>query len=690
MCRIIFKPFIFVSVFTLLMALFSCQKPATPVLSPQEQKWLVEHNGKIRLGTEYLYNLYDEDNDGLYNGIAAEYIKLIEKKLNFRFKIIRIPTWQDELKYVENREIDVLNSLAGTTRMADMMLFTDHYFDFPAYLITHNKTAGSPDSHFKTILHTPNNELHHYLQQHFPNSQIIIIEDPIKGLESVKKGEAEGIVLSIVNATFYMKKSGITDLSISQKLGYNFKCSLSSRKDWPILNSILQKGLLMITQKERMNIAQRWGLKPYFWTTLRFWTIIAISLGIIATIIVLVFIWNRSLRIKVHDQTTKLNESKHRYQMLANATFESIFILNGTEIIDTNPQGCHLLNRSAENLLNTSVLSYIPETEHTSFRKALEAFDKKPFEFSMSPRDKGVTPVEGRLSTSPVTITPHRILVVRDITEQKEAQKKEKDHLEKLSQADKMISLGILVSGVAHEINNPNNIISLNTALIQDVWQCILPITNEYYENDPSLTLGGVAYPEIREQIPTVLNSIRKNSHRIQEIIDSLKDYSRKEPEDLSQQVDINQVITESMQILRSQIENKECNLILQLNHTLPLISGNFRKLEQVIVNILQNALLALPSPNLSITIMSASNKAKNQMLVSIQDQGVGIPEKDLKFIEEPFFTTRRAQGGVGLGLFISRKIINDHGGRIKYKSSLKSGTTVSVILPLTKKKEEY
>lgn len=270
-----------------------------------------------------------------------------------------------------------------------------------------------------------------------------------------------------------------------------------------------------------------------------------------------------------------------------------------------------------------------------------------------------------------------------DITERRKAEEMTKLQQEQLIQADKMVSLGILVSGVAHEINNPNNSIALNTQFLEKAWQSIYPILDEYYCENKSFQIGGIKYDKFREKIPFLFSGIGDSSKRIQHIVEELKSFSRKESTDLKSPVDMNAVVNSAVDLMDNIIKKSTHNFKVSYGKDIPQMMGNFQKLEQVIINLLQNACQALDSPNKGIFISTYYDRSRRQVVVSLKDEGVGIPQKDLKYIMEPFFTTRRHSGGTGLGLSVSSRISTDHGGTLHFTSTHGKGTTVEVRFPL-------
>jgi len=278
--------------------------------------------------------------------------------------------------------------------------------------------------------------------------------------------------------------------------------------------------------------------------------------------------------------------------------------------------------------------------------------------------------------------------LTRDITERVLAKEEEERRRQQLIQADKMISLGILVSGVAHEINNPNQFIMVNAPMLQRAWGNITPILDRYYEENGDFMLAGLSYTEMRERIPELFSKIREGSQRIKHIVRNLKDYARESGSEIAQEVDINAVLESALTILSNLLKKSTKKLKVIYADNLPTIRGNFQRIEQVLINLIQNACQALPDPMKGIMITTSYNKKIRKVVVKIKDEGVGIAEDHKKYILDPFFTSRRDTGGTGLGLSISAGIIEEYGGRLEFSSEPGRGTTVSVILPVSREQE--
>jgi PAS domain S-box-containing protein len=275
--------------------------------------------------------------------------------------------------------------------------------------------------------------------------------------------------------------------------------------------------------------------------------------------------------------------------------------------------------------------------------------------------------------------------VVRDVTELRQAEEQAKLHQQQLMQADKMVALGTLVSGVAHEINNPNNFIMLNSPILKEAWENAMPILEKYYEENGDFIIGGMKYSETRKNIPKLFSGISAGANRIKQIIEDLKKYVRKDTADMTQSVDINKVSKSATSLLSNMIKKSTDYFSIEYGENLPVLKGNSQRLEQVMVNLIQNACHALPDPSKGITVSTAYDSEKGHIVVRIQDEGEGIPSDILPHITDPFVSTKLDSGGVGLGLSVSSTIVKEHGGEMHFRSEPGKGTTAEVVLPVTR-----
>jgi PAS domain S-box-containing protein len=272
----------------------------------------------------------------------------------------------------------------------------------------------------------------------------------------------------------------------------------------------------------------------------------------------------------------------------------------------------------------------------------------------------------------------------RDVTERKQMEEQAKVHQQQLMQAGKMVALGTLVSSVGHEINNPNNFIMLNAPLLKEVWEHVLPILDEYCEKEKDFTIGGVRYAEMRDRIPRLLSGISDGSKRISEIVEDLKGFLKRDPSDMNQSVDVNAVLRSAISLLSNMINKSTSHFLVSYGNNLPKLKGNSHRLEQVIINLIQNACQALPNIRRGISLSTSYDEKISSVVVKVQDEGVGILPEDLHHITDPFFTTKSTSGGIGLGLSITSRIVKEHGGTLAFSSEPGRGTIAEITLPIS------
>ncbi|HEY3308344.1 MAG TPA: transporter substrate-binding domain-containing protein [Desulfuromonadaceae bacterium] len=271
--------------------------------------------------------------------------------------------------------------------------------------------------------------------------------------------------------------------------------------------------------------------------------------------------------------------------------------------------------------------------------------------------------------------------LAREVTERKLALEELRKHQDKLVQADKMASLGILVSGVAHEINNPNGLILLNLPILRDVYQDAAEALEERFQAKGDFLLGGVSYARMRQEVPHMLDEMQEGSQRIKRIVEDLKDFARPEVVAVKKPFDLNMVVQAAVRLVDSSLRIATSHFSAQYDDRLPRVCGNSPRMEQVVVNLLINACQALPSPERAISLVTSS--VPGQVMLTVKDEGPGIAPEYLPHLTDPFFTTKRESGGTGLGLSISAGIVQEHGGTLLFESPIGGGTSVIMSLPV-------
>jgi len=275
----------------------------------------------------------------------------------------------------------------------------------------------------------------------------------------------------------------------------------------------------------------------------------------------------------------------------------------------------------------------------------------------------------------------------KDISDKKRIQLESEQRLQQVIQADKLASLGQVVAGVAHEINNPNSFITYNVPLLEESWEAFSPVIKEFTKKHPKKMAGNITLAEMAEEMEEIIGAIKTGSDRINAIVAKLKDFARLDEAAPSKLVDINKVINDSLTIIGAQARKLIGTITVELAENLPLFYGHFQKLEQVVANLILNAAQAVSSKEEgNLSIRSRYLERLDSILIEIEDNGRGIVPEDMDHIFDPFFTTKRNIGGTGLGLSVSYSLIQEHNGRIGVLSRPGLGTKFTLFLPVDRR----
>ncbi|WP_415238975.1 ATP-binding protein [Seleniivibrio woodruffii] len=272
------------------------------------------------------------------------------------------------------------------------------------------------------------------------------------------------------------------------------------------------------------------------------------------------------------------------------------------------------------------------------------------------------------------------LLDIEDVSEKVRLENIEKELKIRMIQTNKMAALGTLVSGVAHELNNPNNFIMFNTSIIRDYLNDMISLLDSFSEPGRELMVGNTPYEEAKCDIVQLLEGVHKGSERIRDIVHDLKSFVRQETSAAHKQLSIAEPLKSAIHILTHKINKTTDHFSVEIAEELPAVNGNGQKLEQVFMNIIMNALEATVGRHLPVSVRCFTQEGF--VVTEIADSGVGIREEDIQRITEPFFTTKQAEGGTGLGLAIVYSIVQDHKGRLEVTSERNAGTTVRILVP--------
>jgi len=254
---------------------------------------------------------------------------------------------------------------------------------------------------------------------------------------------------------------------------------------------------------------------------------------------------------------------------------------------------------------------------------------------------------------------------------------------QQVRQRERMASLGLLISGVSHEINNPNNFISFNLPILKEYLEEITPILDAYAAEQPDLEISNMSYDEFRADLFKILENIVHGSRRIDTIVSKLKAFSRIQDSRKLRRVSINAVLEKVVELADSQIKRMVRKFEMDVPLDLQMVYTDGQAIEQMVLNLLINACQAANKANSWVGLEARINPDPPYALcIEVIDNGCGIDKETLNHIFDPLFTTKGPHEGTGLGLYICHNLAEGLGGRIEVQSELGQGSTFRLMLP--------
>jgi PAS domain S-box-containing protein len=370
--------------------------------------------------------------------------------------------------------------------------------------------------------------------------------------------------------------------------------------------------------------------------------------------------------LKIAEEARKISEEK--YKTMLDASPDGILLTNLQGIItEASEIGLELFGAdSRDDLVGKNFYRFIPSTEKKKVKEIIERTLNEGLaqNIELTIRKKNQAFFSSETSTTllqdaagaPLSF----MIIVRDISQRKKTETKQ-------MHADRMANLGEMASGIAHEINQPLNIISL--------------VLDKILSDASRLKKIDIAFLTAKS------DKIFENITRIRNIIDHVRAFSRSNNDYILTAFDVNKSIGNAVSMISEQFKHLGINLNLQLDQSIPQITGNTYKFEQVIINLLVNSKDAVidrknqlqEGEELHIGIRTYSEN--NMLMVELKDNGIGISKDDINNIWLPFYTTKDEAKGTGLGLSICYQIIKSMGGTIEISSVRMQGTSIKIAL---------
>lgn len=231
-------------------------------LTQEEREWLSKHDGRIRLtnAPDWPPTAFVDSNK-IFKGISPDYMRLIEKKLNFKFKILHHKTWKEMLQDAIDKKVDVVGAIQKTPNRSKHLIFTEPFLKIPNVIVVRKEVKGTFDLERLKDMKIAIGEgfaVEEYIKKNYSFLDIITVLDDYSLLKKVVNKEADAMISDLPTVSFFIKKHNIMDVRVAGDTNYDLELRIASRNDWPILIRIVEKGLALITQEEKDVIHKKW------------------------------------------------------------------------------------------------------------------------------------------------------------------------------------------------------------------------------------------------------------------------------------------------------------------------------------------------------------------------------------------------------------------------------------------------
>jgi len=374
-----------------------------------------------------------------------------------------------------------------------------------------------------------------------------------------------------------------------------------------------------------------------------------------------------------------LRRSEAQFRTLIEAAPDPIFVLRDGHFVYVNPALAAYLGRDAASLTGAGIEVAVQPEDQEALRARERGDDHGRSEIRLLRNDGAALTAEISSIRVEHGVAGGCLVFARDVTERLALQAR-------LRQADRMISVGTLAAGVAHEVNNPLAYVLANVAHIENRRLPKLGELLDQLADAPLAPEDAATLESARRQVADVaemLEIVREGAERVRTIVRDLRSFARAD-EELRRPIDAQRVLEATLALAQNEI--RKVARVERRFEAMPLVLANEGRLAQVFMNILLNAAQAIPAgdPQRNAVVVRTGLGPAGDARIEVSDTGTGIDQDSLGRVFDPFFTTKPASEGSGLGLWICHGIVTALGGTIQVDSRQgeQSGTTVLVSLP--------
>ncbi|MFZ5813338.1 MAG: ATP-binding protein [Thermodesulfobacteriota bacterium] len=602
------------------------------------------------------FTYLDQEGDHSVRGLSVDLGRLLGKAMGRRVEFFKSMDLVLRRELLTHGQIDLIIFDSPNFMAESGFIFVPTSVVLNRRLFAHNSCRDVvclKDLADKRVIMVAGDDLWQ-LRDQPPPRDLTVVATPLEALEHLEKGHVDVFIApSEEVAQAFILKRGFRSVRKVGVVIEQIPLYITLRQDQRQLASEIATAMKRIKASGSLEkIKDKWfgvDFAPPTWEHYRDEMIFAAAL--VLSVLLGIVVWNRQLKAKVRQVTQGLQSSERKFRNVIDSSPDMILVLDRLGRIHSyNPSAANILDGRAEKPGMTFVEA-LPAGE----RDRAAAFLREVFEQGRASAGFHLNGARGGqhdIDVAATRVTDHAsgeplaCCFARDMTERNRME-------QELVQADRLATIGKMAASVAHEINNPLGIIQANVELV----------------------LGRGLFPEEAREF---LEAIRRNTVRAGNITRDLLTTARPNPPRMGE-LDLHLLAQTTLSMIAPQFA--DIRIVHQTSEWPVLVWGDSSLLQQVLINVLLNAKAALsgtPEPHLEIRYC---HPAGGSIRVLVLDNGKGIAREHLNAVFEPFFTTGKPEG-FGLGLFISRRIVEDHGGVMYVESEVGRGTRIIIELP--------
>ncbi|QKF81925.1 transporter substrate-binding domain-containing protein [Halarcobacter ebronensis] len=636
--------------------------------------------------------------DGKNRGIVIDILEKISNFTNMKFNYINVTSFNEASYFLKSGKCDIISTVTNENELNSFSFNTNSYLNFKLAIITQkNQPVVSSLNTIldKTVAVRDDSDLIPLLQTLNPNINILKSKNHRSTLDKVASGEAYFALEPLPIASYYISKFAMKNLYISRYTNLLYSVNMSvTKRDLELIN-IINKSLNMITEKEYMDTIDKWSTISFetIFDFTYFWEIV-----ITLTLFITIFSYRHYILDKLNRDLKKANEviekktielakQKMLFETLYYKSADGVILITNGIFTDCNESILKILKLNKNEIINSTLedISPILQPNNHFSKELVHVYIEKTLkdgviDFEWVLTDGTHKNIWTEIVLTAIEIENKKVIhaVIRDITNRKILEQKLEDlnlNLEKrveeeikkneintqqLIQQNRLAQMGEMISMIAHQWRQPLSAIAATTNNL--VLKMIIDdnLDRKYFEKE--------------------LKLITNYSQYLSSTIDDFRNFFKSDKEKV--EFELKDIIEKSISIIKTSMESNEIKIDENIEDEIYLYSYP-SELQQVILNILKNAEDALcERKGKNRKIFISTLKEKNKVVISILDNGGGIDKNIIDKIFDPYFSTKNKKDGTGLGLYMSKIIINEHcKGSLKV-SNYQNGALFSIELP--------